>query len=186
MDEQDEYHWIEAARRGNPRAFAVLAEHYWPSIHRWLWGLTGSAHAADDLTQETFLKAWQMIARTRPDTNLRAWLYRIARNSFFDSHRKRQDGQLGNSLEGQPGRERNPADSLLDAEADELLQHACERLPVGLRAAFLLRAQEGLSFCEIGIALGVAADTARWRVFKARRMLLKQLGPWLEREEQDS
>ena len=71
---------------------------------------------------------------------------------------------------------------MLTREALQLLTRAVGRLPDDYRAAFLLRAEEGLSFREIAGVIGVTEETARWRVFKARQKLMNVLAPQLDRE----
>src|SRR6185437_12955644 len=78
---------IRAAQAGDRSAFAVLVEAYWERLYRWLFHLTHHRHQAEDLAQEAFLKAFAHLARFRPDTNFRAWLFRIAHNSFANSRR---------------------------------------------------------------------------------------------------
>jgi RNA polymerase sigma-70 factor (ECF subfamily) len=71
----------------------------------------------------------------------------------------------------------------LSREALQLLARAVARLPAEFRSAFLLRAEEGMSFREVGQALGITEETARWRVFKARQKLMSVLAPQLDREK---
>jgi RNA polymerase sigma-70 factor (ECF subfamily) len=171
--------WVDAAREGDRQAFAELVRFYWERIYRWLHGLTHSAHVAEDLTQEVFLRAWTHL----PDFtrgHFRAWLFRIARNCWIDRQRTHDStGPLPDVMSG-PAAE--PLTQLLEAENAELLQHACRQLPEHFRAAFLLWAREDLSAAELGAILDVTEETARWRIFKARQLLLAALGPHLDRK----
>src|SRR5262249_16994350 len=74
--------WVSAAQRGDRGAFAHLVEAYWPRLYRWLYQLTHDCHAAEDLAQEAFLKALAHLGRFQAGTNFRAWLFRIAHNTF--------------------------------------------------------------------------------------------------------
>ena len=80
----DEHDVIRRAQKGDRTAFAKLVEHYWDRLYRWLYHLSHDRHTAEDLTQETFLKALNGLASFKAGTNLQAWLFRIAHNSFLN------------------------------------------------------------------------------------------------------
>src|SRR5712692_3280295 len=85
---EDEHGLVQRAQGGDRPAFAVLIERYWDRLYRWMFHLTHNQHAAEDLTQETFLKAFGGLASFRAGTNFRAWLFRIAYNSFVNEQRE--------------------------------------------------------------------------------------------------
>ena len=181
MHESQEQMWIQRAQAGDREAFAALVETYWLRIHRWLFGLTRNSHAAEDLTQDVFLKGWAKLHTFTAGTYFRAWLFRLAGNCFLDSRR----GPRGQPTLALPpataGRDPDPVATLCSRETQTQVEAALGRLPLKFRAPFLLRMQEELSFQEIAGALGLTEETARWRVFKARKLLLKDLGPALDR-----
>ena len=80
---------IRFAQKGDRPAFAVLVDRYWDRLYRWLYHLTRDSHAAEDLAQETFMKAFAAIERFKVGTNFRAWLFRIGHNNFVNLHRSR-------------------------------------------------------------------------------------------------
>jgi RNA polymerase sigma-70 factor, ECF subfamily len=172
---------IQQAQQGDRQAFATLADAYWDRLYRWLYHLTHHRQAAEDLVQETLLKSFAALHSFRAGSNFKAWLFRIAYNGFvnqwraLDRVRQPFPQQLADREEG-------PLDQVLTREALQLLTRAVGRLPDDYRAAFLLRAEEGLSFREIGGVIGVTEETARWRVFKARQKLMNVLAPQLDRE----
>jgi RNA polymerase sigma-70 factor (ECF subfamily) len=178
----EEHGLIRGAQEGDRRAFAALVERYWERLYRWLYHLTRDRHTAEDLAQETFLKALGHLDSFRAGTNFGAWLFRIAHNAWVNHARAaaRDRQPVPDNL---PGREEDPAEQALAKESMQLLARAVGRLPAEFRAAFLLRAEEGLSFRQIAEVLGLTEETARWRVFKARQKLLSVLAPQLEREE---
>lgn len=145
-------------------------------MHRWLYHLTHDAHAAEDLTQDTFLKAFANLKRFRPGSNFAAWLFRIAHNNFANHYRARarQREALRDDLADRNG---GPEQEVLSREALHELAEAIKRVPAELRGALLLRAEEGLSFRQIADILNLTEETARWRVFKARQKLLQALKP---------
>ncbi len=173
---------IHSAQQGDRQAFAVLVERYWDRLYRWLYHLTHHRHTAEDLAQEALLKAYASLARFRAGSNFRAWLFRIAYNNFVnqwrspDRVRQRFPEHLAAQGEG-------PVEQVLSREALQLLARAVGRLPADYRAAFLLRAEEELSFREIAEILEIKEETARWRVFKARQKLMAVLAPQLDREQ---
>src|SRR5262245_13659244 len=77
----DEAARIERARGGDRPAFAALVEHYWDRLYRWLYHLARDCHAAEDLAQDTCLKAFAGLRTFRPGTNFAGWLFRIAHNN---------------------------------------------------------------------------------------------------------
>jgi len=181
VHEPQELIWVRRAQAGDREAFAMLVDRYWLRIHRWLFGLTRNAHAAEDLTQDVFLKAWSKLHTFAAGTFFRAWLFRLASNCFLDSRR----GPRGQAIQVLPpaavSREPDPVATLLSRETHTLVEAALTRLQMKFRAPFLLRMQEELSFQEIARILGLTEETARWRVFMARKLLVKDLGPALDR-----
>jgi RNA polymerase sigma-70 factor (ECF subfamily) len=169
----DEQQWVTRAQAGDRDAFAALVERYWVRLQRWLSCLTHHTQAAEDLTQETFVKAWVGLRALRNAGQFAPWLYRIARNALVDWQRRTTfTGGLPNSLIG-PDQE--PAVHLVVDENKELFERACARLPPLFRAAFLLWTQEGFNQAQLAEALETTEETARWRVFKARQLLVKEL-----------
>ncbi len=89
----EEERLIRAAQKGDRPAFAALIEAYWDRLYRWLYHLAHDRHAAEDLTQETFLKAFAGLHRFRAGTNFAAWLFRIAHNNFANQRRATARGR---------------------------------------------------------------------------------------------
>ena len=148
----EETDWITAARGGDRRAFGRLVDRYWDRLYRWLCHLTRDPHRAEDLTQETFLKALVGLDSFRSGTNFRAWLFRIAHNNFVNLKRGERKGVQ--PLPDAVADESTPAaDAAADREALRAVAEAVAGLPPDFRAAILLRADGGLSFKEIAVAL---------------------------------
>jgi RNA polymerase sigma-70 factor (ECF subfamily) len=172
----DEADLILSAQAGDRPAFAALVERYWERLYRWLCRLTRDGVAAEDIAQETFLKAFAGVGSFRPGTNFRAWLFRIAHNNFVNQRRAiRHNRQpLVPEIAEEP---KGPVGETLTREALVLISEAVAKLPSDFRGALLLRVEEGMSFREIADVLGITEETARWRVFKARQKLMAVLAP---------
>jgi RNA polymerase sigma-70 factor (ECF subfamily) len=175
----EEAEWIRAAQSGDREAFASLLKAYWDRLYRWLYHLTRDRHAAEDLTQETFLKALVAIQSFRAGTNFRAWIFRIGKNNFVNQ--KRSERRTKHQLpEDAAAPDVGGIETTTEnREALEVVGKAVADLPVDFRMALLLRVEEGLSFRDVAKILNTTEETARWRVFKARQKLLKVLSPEL-------
>jgi RNA polymerase sigma-70 factor, ECF subfamily len=173
----EESDWIAAAQSGDRAAFAQLVSVYWDRLYHWLFHLTHDRHRAEDLTQETFLKALSGVKSFRSGSNFRAWLFRIGHNNFVNLKRseKRSDRTATEELDGFPDSIIGPAETVMDREGVELVAKAVRELPTDFRTALLLRAEQGMSFREVAAILKITEETARWRVFKARQKLMKVL-----------
>jgi RNA polymerase sigma-70 factor (ECF subfamily) len=182
VHEPQELSWIRRAQAGDQGAFAQLVDAYWLRIYRWLYGLTRNTHAAEDLTQDVFLKAWVKLHTFAAGTYFRAWLFRLASNCFLDSRR----GPRGQAAQALPpaiaAHDPDPVATLCSRETQTQVDAALRKLQIRFRAPFLLRIQADLSFQEIAAILGLTEETARWRVFKARKLLVKELGSALDRK----
>jgi RNA polymerase sigma-70 factor (ECF subfamily) len=184
MEEADEQRALERARGGDRQAFAVLVDRYWGRVFRWLAGLTRQPALAEDLTQEVFLKAWQHLPSFQAGARgWRAWLFTIARRCLCDDRRVSRPAGPHALPEELLSPEAGPEQTALEREGATLLELACRRLPATFRAAFVLWSQEQLSFAEIAEVLDLTEATARWRVFKARLLLVEALGAYLDRKK---
>jgi RNA polymerase sigma-70 factor (ECF subfamily) len=172
----DEADLIRSAQAGDRPAFSKLIDRYWERLYRWLCRLTRDGTVAEDIAQETFLKAFAAVNSFRAGSNFRAWLFRIAHNNFVNQRRSiRHNRQpLVPEIAEEP---RGPVGETLSKEAMQLIADAVAKLPSDFRGALTLRVEEGLSFRDIAEAMGITEETARWRVFKARQKLMSVLSP---------
>ena len=169
---------IQQAQAGDREAFAKLVERFWDPLYRWLYHLTRDSHTAEDIAQETFLKAFAAIQSFRAGSNFRAWLFRIGHNNFVNQRRSIRHNRQTMPVDVEDER-CGPVEETMTHELMELLSKAIAQLPTDFRAALVLRAEEGLSFREISEIMGITEQTARWRVFKARQKLMSTLSPEL-------
>jgi RNA polymerase sigma-70 factor (ECF subfamily) len=142
-------------------SFESLIELYQPAVYRFLHRLClGNGHDAEDLCQETFLRAFRAFGALPPDAHHRAWLYRIAYNLFLNGRRRPPTAELREDVAGQQ-RDRDAAE--LVGEIGQFVR----TLPPKQRAALILRHVEGREYCEIAGVLGCSEDAARANVFQA-------------------
>jgi RNA polymerase sigma-70 factor (ECF subfamily) len=158
-----------------PRPLADLVERHRPELLRYLVRLLGNEHDAQDACQDALLRAHRAFARLAPDSNVRAWLYRIATNSARNHARgrgRRQGRTVDVDVDGLPAAERS-------AERDEQLRavtRAVQALPPRQRAALMMRQFQGLAYGEIALSLGGSEVAARANVYQALKKLRAALG----------
>jgi RNA polymerase sigma-70 factor (ECF subfamily) len=137
---------------------------------------------AEDLVQDTLLKAYRSWDRFQPGTSARAWLLAIMRNTFINLYRreKREPITLDlDKLDFQPvpaeAEESDPEGAFFDKIVDERILRALDTLPLDFREVLVLSDVEGLPYAEIAQALGIPAGTVKSRLFRARKLMQKDL-----------
>ena len=137
---------------------------------------------AEDLVQDTLLKAYRSWDRFQPGTSARAWLLAIMRNTFINLYRreKREPITLDlDQLDVQPvpteAEESDPEGAFFDKIVDERILRALDSLPLDFREVLVLSDVEGLPYAEIAQALGIPAGTVKSRLFRARKLMQKDL-----------
>jgi RNA polymerase sigma-70 factor (ECF subfamily) len=168
---------------------------FMPSLYSAAMRMTRNPQDAEDLVQETFLKAYRAYGGFQEGTNLKAWLYRILTNTFINSYRARrrrpeeteledvEDLYLYRRLGGAEGASsRSAEEEALARFTDDEVKAALESLPEGFRLAVLLADVEGFSYKEIAEITEVPIGTVMSRLHRGRRALEKALAQYgLER-----
>lgn len=183
---------LAAARGGDRDAFATLVSPHTPRLRRLARGLTRSAEDAEDVCQESLLKAFtkldQFSGTKTEEGEFCAWLMRITANCAIDFLRRRKDGNRLISLDecdyihhkfhepGMGGWGESPEASCTRQEQLRLLADALARLPAELRNVCLLRNMMELSTKEVAARLGISAIAVRLRLFRAHGQLREILG----------
>lgn len=176
---------MEQARAGDNGAFEALVLRYQARIVNYASAMVHDAGAAEDVAQETFVRAWRGLGRFRGESTFKTWLYRIATNvarTHLDRRGRRAriaDRSLDDEAEPlQAGDVPSPAP---DAETSlvrrEAIDRALSELPDELRQALVLRDVEGLDYKEIAGVTGAPIGTVESRIFRARRRLRTLLRP---------
>lgn len=173
----DDAAWVEALRAKDATAFARVYAEYHTPIFRFLLRLSGQRALAEDLFQETWLAVARDASRIAPDSELRAWLFAVARNRYR-SHRRWSMLDLTRVLAfaKQAVTEAPSHEGASAARAEgRLAERAFARLRDGEREVLLLSISEGLEGPELGQALGISAQAARQRLHRARAALAAQM-----------
>jgi len=176
---------VALARDGDSEAFRALVDCHSRAVYRLAYRMTGSAEDAEDVVQETFLKAYRQLSRFESRANFSTWLHRIAVNCSIDLIRARphrESGQDSADLEHLGGEEtlhRHPTPErlMLSSEVQDRVADAMSSLSAMERAAFALRHFEGQSIEEISRALGLKTNAAKHSIFRAVKKMRVALEP---------
>ncbi|HEX2392778.1 MAG TPA: sigma-70 family RNA polymerase sigma factor [Solirubrobacterales bacterium] len=157
---------VRRAAEGDSRAFAAIYRRYHQDLYRYCTAILGDGHDAQDALQNTMLKVMRALPDERREIRLRPWLYRIAHNEAIDLVRARRSAQpLDPGLEA-PGAA--PAERAEQRASLHRLLVDLEDLPQRQRGALLMRELGGLTFAEIGSALGASEAVVRQTIYEAR------------------
>ena len=169
------------ARSGDAASFAAEAMLYVDSLYGAAMRLARNPADAEDLVQETYLKAFRFAGQFEADTNLKAWLHTILHNTFLNMRRHAGrdpvsvDSEAVDSSAAQGGQSETPEQILIRDTLDTDLQEAINRLPEVFRQAVWLRDVEEFSYKEIAEMLAIAPGTVMSRISRGRRMLYERL-----------
>jgi RNA polymerase sigma-70 factor (ECF subfamily) len=191
MDATEAAAVLARARQGDSDAFRALVETHSRQVFRLAFRMTGNEQDAEDVVQESFLRAYRQLGRFESRANFGTWLYRIVSNCSVDLMRSksaRHDQVRGDSLDQAGAVELpaadapNPERQAQSAEIDRRVQDALRDLSPLERAAFTLRHYEGRSIEEISETLGLGTSAAKHSVFRAVKKLRLALAPLRSQE----
>jgi RNA polymerase sigma-70 factor (ECF subfamily) len=189
---KDEAALVTEAKAGSYTAFEELVNRYERKIYRLGMNITGSPEDAEDVLQETFLKAFQHLADFRADARFYTWIVRIAVNEALMKLRKRRASRevAVEDFEDEEGAvtvrefadwKPNPEEQLARAELEDILRNAIRGLPPSFRTVFYLRDVEGLSTEETAEMLDLSEGAVKARLFRARLRLREDLSKVFKR-----
>jgi RNA polymerase sigma-70 factor (ECF subfamily) len=153
------------------------------ALYNTAYRMTRNAEDAQDLVQETYLKAYRYYDKFEEGTNFKAWLFKIMKNTFINNYRKKQQlpahsdfADIEESFEAQVAEDasrqiKNPEQELLENVLDEDVQQAMDKLPPDYRMVVLLADLEGFSYKEIAEILEVPVGTVMSRLYRGRRLM---------------
>lgn len=172
---------VEAAKRGDQRAFEELVRRYRPRIYALALHLTGSPSDADDITQDAFLKAYAKLADFEGRSEFFTWIYRITLHRALNVKRnqgRRKTTNLDDPRVAAAVAVDAPHDPRRALELQESYAHLLagfDRLSATLRTTVVLTTLQGLSYKEAAVVLSTTEGTIAWRVHEARRQLRKEM-----------
>jgi RNA polymerase sigma-70 factor, ECF subfamily len=176
---------VALARDGDSEAFRALVERHGRAIYRVAHRMTGNPSDAEDVVQETFLKAYKQLSRFESRANFGTWLHRIAVNCSIDLIRSRPHREAAHDAsdlehfsapEADAARP-SPERLMLSAEVQGRINGAMSGLSQMERAAFVLRHFEGQSIEEISRALGLKTNATKHSIFRAVKKMRSALEP---------
>ena len=171
---------VQRAQRGDLRAFDLLVLKYQGRIAALVGRYVSDAGEVEDVTQESFIKAYRALGKFRGDSAFYTWLYRIAANAAKNhlvakGRRPRADATIedaeGFDEGGMLSESASPEALAMGGELAAVVESAMNELPDELRAALMLREFEGLSYDDIADVLGCPVGTVRSRIFRAREAI---------------
>ena len=175
---------VSRAKSGDADAFRQLVEQHSRPVYRLAYRMTANQHDADDVVQETFLRAYRQLNRFEERANFGTWIHRIAVNCALDLLRSRgrhdrhqvheEEGEMSETLQTH---EPQPDRLLLSAELQQHVSKAMNLLTGNERTAFVLRHFEGMPVDEIGRTLGIQVNAAKHTIFRAVKKLRQSLEP---------
>jgi RNA polymerase sigma-70 factor (ECF subfamily) len=179
---------VAKAKGGDEDAFRVLVERHTRGVYRLAYRMTGKPEDAEDVVQETFIRAYRQLGRFEERSNFATWLYRIGFNCAIDymrarphreSHEEPETLERMSCQSGEPGID----DLVYASEIGERVQTALNALSEQERAAFLMRHYHGHSIDEICDALNLKTNAAKHSIFRAVKKMRVALRPLLESAE---
>jgi RNA polymerase sigma-70 factor (ECF subfamily) len=186
---------VALARDGDSEAFRALVERHSRAVFRLAHRMTGNASDAEDVVQETFLKAYRQLSRFESRANFGTWVHRIAVNCSIDLIRARpyreagHDAtdleQFGAAETAEPGLP-SPERLMLSTEVQGRISDAMTALSKMERAAFVLRHFEGQSIDEISRALGLKTNATKHSIFRAVKKMRQALEPFVAQPDDES
>jgi len=161
----------------NEQSFEQLIKENEPKIINLIYGMTGDYHIAQDLAQETFIKAFQSRQSFNGQSKISTWLYRIAVNTTIDYQRKSsvRKENPAEEIESTTTETQDPDKTCQKTAMRKMLFRAISQLPEQQREIYTLREINGCSTKEVAEVLNISIDLAKWRLHKARTMIRKQL-----------
>ena len=187
---------VERAVAGDQRSFELLVIKYQRRIQRLIGRMVRDVDLVEDISQETFIRAYRALHQFRGDAQFYTWLYRIAVNTAKkslmalkhdptvseSSFRSSEDEDETSRPRNEPTTDETPESVLAAKEIAAVVNAAMEDLPEDLRQAVTLREIEGLTYEEIALVMACPIGTVRSRIFRAREAISARIRPMLENQ----
>lgn len=179
---------VERVRRGDEEAFRLIFERYARPVISFIYDMVGERELAEDLAQETFVRAYQHLPSLRDDSKLSTWLFGIAKNVARESLRSRPQQRRQVGIDEEPVMELcdgrpSPAGQLLDKELSSVIQNALLTLDEDKRLVFTLKVFQQRSYEEIAEITGFSIGKLKTDLHRARSVMRRRIGPYLGGEQ---
>jgi RNA polymerase sigma-70 factor, ECF subfamily len=160
------------AREGSEAAFSAIFERFQAPIVNYIHRLVGDWDVANDLAQDSFLKAYNALPRTDESLQISPWLYRIATNTALDALRRRKRiTWVPFKIDMEPVA---PQSDYAPRQAEgDAIQHALQQVPADQRTCLVLNMYQGLSYKEIAETLGISVNLVAVRIFRGREKFIE-------------
>jgi len=179
--EQDDMQLIVSSKQGDQDAFAQLVQRYQRHVFNLVFRMLQQYEEACEITQETFLAAWQALPSFRGDARFTTWLYRIAYNcSLKQLDQRKRDKALQAALQAEQALEHVDNDKRADAQLEAhdrqaFIQELLSKLPAKYRIVLILRHLQDMTYEEMAEILTVPIGTIKTHLFRARNLLKERL-----------
>ncbi len=186
---------VERTIAGDQRAYGLLVIKYQRRVQRLVGRMVRDVDLVEDITQETFIRAYRALHQFRGDAQFYTWLYRIAVNTakkallelkrdrtISESFFARDEEDETSLRQNEPSSDETPESVLAAKEIAGVVNSAMDELPEELRQAVVLREIEGLSYEEISLAMACPIGTVRSRIFRAREAISAKVKPLLDKQ----
>jgi RNA polymerase sigma-70 factor (ECF subfamily) len=186
---------VERTIAGDQRAYGLLVLKYQRRVQRLVGRMVRDVDLVEDITQETFIRAYRALHQFRGDAQFYTWLYRIAVNTakkallelkrdrtISESFFARDEDDETSVRQNEPTSDETPESVLAAKEIAGVVNSAMDELPEELRQAVVLREIEGLSYEEISLAMACPIGTVRSRIFRAREAISAKVKPLLDKQ----
>lgn len=172
MEDPDAY-WVDQTRNGNTEGFAMLVNRYQHIVYHMAFRMTGDPGASEDITQNTFLKAYNRINSYDREHRFFSWLYRIGMNETLNYIKKnRPVSPLNPDIQSS---EKNPEEMMLEKETGTLVRKALHLLPARHRLLIIMKHFQNLRYEEMARILGISENKVKARLYRARQSLKTHL-----------
>jgi RNA polymerase sigma-70 factor (ECF subfamily) len=179
---------VARVRAGDEEAFRLIFDRYSRPILSFIFDMVGDRAQAEDLAQETFVRAFRGLAGLREETKLSTWLFAIAKNVAREQLRTRRRHEGNVELDGRPAFElhdhaRTPSGQLLDKELSGVIRGALMKLDEDKRTVFTLKVLQQHSYEEIAEITGFSVGKLKTDLHRARAEMRRRIGPYLGGEQ---
>jgi RNA polymerase sigma-70 factor (ECF subfamily) len=179
---------VTRVRRGDDEAFRLIFDRYSRPVLSFIYDMVGDRALAEDLAQETFVRAFRGLQTLREETKLSTWLFAIAKNVAREQLRTRRRDASNVEIDGEESFElhdhaRTPAGQLLDKELNAVITAALSRLDEDKRLVFTLKVLQQRSYEEIAEITGFSVGKLKTDLHRARAEMRKRIGPYVGGEQ---